>query len=102
MINSKTMVDKFDVGLFDKYSVPIDAIAATRPFMIIDEPHKFSQDNKTWDNLQKMKPQIILRYGATFASENLVYKLSAVDAFAKNLVKGLLVILLNLKKGKMF
>lgn len=101
MINSKTMAEKFDVGLFDKYNVPFDAIAATRPFMIIDEPHKFSQDNKTWENLQKMQPQIILRYGATFTqTENLVYILSAVDAFSKNLVKGVIGHITEFEEGK--
>lgn len=101
MINSKTMAEKFDVGLFDKYNVPFDAIAATRPFMIIDEPHKFSQDNKTWENLQKMQPQIILRYGATFTqTENLVYTLSAVDAFSKNLVKGVIGHITEFEEGK--
>lgn len=101
MINSKTMADKFDVGMFDKYNVPLDAIAATRPFMIIDEPHKFSQDNKTWENLQKMQPQIILRYGATFTqNENLVYTLSAVDAFSKNLVKGVIGHITEFEEGK--
>lgn len=101
MINSKTMVEKFDVGLFDKYNVPVDAIAATRPFLIIDEPHKFSQDNKTWENLQKMKPQMILRYGATFTkTENLVHTLSAVDAFAKNLVKGVIGHIAEFEEGK--
>lgn len=102
MINSKTMAEKFDVGLFDKYNVPFDAIAATRPFMIIDEPHKFSQDNKTWENLQKMQPQIILRYGATFTqNENLVYTLSAVDAFSKNLVKGVIGHITEFEEEKM-
>lgn len=101
MINSKTMAEKFDVGLFDKYNVPLDAIAATRPFMIIDEPHKFSQDNTTWKNLQKMQPQIILRYGATFTqTENLVYTLSAVDAFSKNLVKGVIGHMTEFEAGK--
>lgn len=101
MINSKTLAEKFDVGLFDKYNVPFDAIAATRPFMIIDEPHKFSQDNKTWENLQKMQPQIILRYGATFTqNENLVYTLSAVDAFSKNLVKGVIGHITEFEEGK--
>lgn len=101
MINSKTMADKFDVGLFDKYNVPLDAIAATRPFMIIDEPHKFSQDNTTWKNLQKMQPQIILRYGASFTkTENLIYTLSAVDAFSKNLVKGVIGHITEFEEGK--
>lgn len=101
MINSKTLADKFDVGLFDKFNVPFDAIAATRPLMIIDEPHKFSQDSKTWENLQKMQPQFILRYGATFTQqENLAYSLSAVDAFSKNLVKGVIGHITEFDEGK--
>lgn len=51
MINSETMQMSFDKGLFDKYNIPFDAIAATKPFMIIDEPHNFTQSNKTWHNL---------------------------------------------------
>lgn len=91
MINSETMQKSFDKGLFDKYTVPFDAIGATKPFMIIDEPHKFGQGNKTWENIQKMKPQFILRYGATFQGyENLIYTLTAVDSFNKNLVKGVI------------
>jgi type III restriction enzyme len=71
--------------------VPVDAIGATKPFMIIDEPHKFAQGNKTWENIQKMKPQFILRYGATFQGyENLIYTLTAVDSFNRNLVKGVI------------
>jgi len=91
MINSETMQKSFDASLFDKYSVPFDAISATCPFVIIDEPHKFTQGNKTWENIQKMKPQFILRYGATFPEyENLIYTLTAVDSFNKNLVKGVI------------
>lgn len=71
--------------------MPFDAISATCPFVIIDEPHKFTQGNKTWENIQKMKPQYIIRYGATFPEyENLIYTLTAVDSFNKNLVKGVI------------
>ena len=111
MINSETMQKSFDKGLFDKYTVPFDAVAATKPFMIIDEPHKFGQGNKTWENIQKMKPQFILRYGATFPDKeisvrnvltgkpekqttkdyhNLIYQLTAIDSFNNNLVKGVI------------
>jgi len=115
MINSDTMQKSFDSSLFDKYSVPFDAVGATCPFVIIDEPHKFTHGNKTWENIQKMKPQYILRYGATFPDKekkvkekdflsnkikakvikekdyhNLIYQLTAVDAFQRNLVKGVI------------
>jgi len=101
MINSETMQKSFDKGLFDKYTVPFDALGATKPFMIIDEPHKFAQGNKTWENIQKMKPQFILRYGATFQGyENLIYTLIAVDSFNRNLVKGVIGHITEFESGK--
>jgi len=101
MINSETMQKSFDKGLFDKYTVPFDAIGATKPFMIIDEPHKFGTGNKTWENIQKMKPQFILRYGATFQGyENLIYTLTAVDSFNRNLVKGVIGHITEFDSGK--
>lgn len=121
MINSDTMQKKFDKGLFDKYIVPFDAISATKPFLIIDEPHKFGQGNKTWDNIQRMKPQFILRYGATFPDKeiefrsplsgkkekvlekdyhNLIYQLTAVDSFNQNLVKGIIGHITEFESGK--
>lgn len=101
MINSKTMQESFDRGIFDKHSIPFNAIAAVKPFIIIDEPHKFSKANKTWENIQKMKPQFILRYGATFKEyENIVYKLTAVDSFNRNLVKGVIGHITEFESGK--
>jgi len=101
MINSETMQKSYDKNLLDKYSKPFDAIASTNPFLIIDEPHRFSQENKTWENLQKMNPQFILRYGATFTKyENLIYKLTAVDAFNRNLVKGVVGHITEFEEGK--
>jgi len=101
MINSDTMQKSFDKGLFDKYTVPFDAIGATKPFLIIDEPHKFGTGNKTWENIQKMKPQFILRYGATFQGyENLIYTLTAVDSFNQNLVKGVIGYIAEFESGK--
>jgi len=101
MINSETMQKSFDKGLFDKYTVPFEAIAAVKPFVIIDEPHKFSKANKTWENIQKMKPQFILRYGATFHEyENLIYTLTAVDSFNRNLVKGVIGHITEFESGK--
>ncbi len=96
MINSDTMAgtDKGNDGSYllkDKYHVPFEALAAVKPFMIMDEPHKFPKDKKTWGNLQKFNAQFILRYGATFNNqfENLLYRLSAIDAFNDDLVKGI-------------
>jgi type III restriction enzyme len=121
MINSETLQKSFDKMLFDKFDVPIDAIAATNPFVIIDEPHKFTKDNKTWGNIQKLHPQAIFRYGATFPDKeilkkdplqkkpltikikdyhNLVYTLTAVDSFNRNLVKGVIGHITEFDSGK--
>jgi type III restriction enzyme len=91
MINSPTMSKKFDQFLNDTYNVPFEAIAATAPVLVIDEPHLFKERNKTFENLKHFKPQFTLRYGATFDGEyrNLVYQLNAVDAFNQDLVKGI-------------
>ena len=101
MINSKTMAKSFDRTLLDTHTVPFDAISATKPFMIIDEPHKFAKENTSWQNIQKMNPQFILRYGATFKeNENLIYTLSAVDSFNRNLVKGVIGHITEFETGK--
>ena len=121
MINSDTMSKSFDVSIFDKYSTAFEAISSTNSFMIVDEPHKFAQNNKTWENIQKMNPQFIIRYGATFPEKeikqkniftwkiekikikdyhNLVYTLSAVDSFNKNLVKGVVGYITEFEAGK--
>ena len=91
MINSPTLAKKFDVSLFDQFSVAFDALAYTRPVLVIDEPHLFKIDNKTFANIRNFKPQFTLRYGATFDGDfqNLVYQLNAVDAFNQDLVKGI-------------
>ena len=121
MINAdKTMQKSFDKNLLDKYSVPLEAIAATKSFMIIDEPHKFKKDNKSWAKIQAMQPQFIIRYGATFPTKetkkknglgktvtikekdyhNLIYTLSAVDSFNRNLIKGLIGHITDFDDGK--
>ena len=121
MINSDTMQKSFDKTLLEKYRTPFEAIAATNPFLILDEPHKFGAESKTWENLQKMNPQYTLRYGATFPDkeikqknifsgkmesikvkdyQNLVYTLTAVDAFNRNLVKGIVGHITEFESGK--
>jgi type III restriction enzyme len=102
MINSDTMSKKFDVSLFDKYNTAFGAIASVKPFTIIDEPHKFKTANATWKNIEKFDSQYIIRYGATFDGDikNLVYKLSAVDSFNNNLVKGVVAHVEEFEDGK--
>ena len=101
MINSKTMEESFDKTLFDTITVPFNALSKTQSVMIIDEPHKFKKDKKTWENLQKITPQLVLRYGATFIeTENLVYQLTAIESFNRNLVKGVIGHSTEFEEGK--
>ena len=65
----------------------IDIIAVTRPIVIIDEPQSVEGD-KTVKALEDFRPLFTLRYSATPRDYyNLVYRLDAVDAYNKKLVK---------------
>lgn len=68
---------------------PIDIIAKTNPILIIDEPQSV-EGKQTRENLKQFNPMITLRYSATHKSDsiyNMVYRLDAVDAYNKRLVK---------------
>ena len=68
---------------------PIDIIAKTNPIMIIDEPQSV-EGKKTKENLKQFNPLITLRYSATHKSDsiyNMVYRLDAMEAYNKHLVK---------------
>lgn len=83
---------------------PYNALKATRPFVIIDEPHKFSREQKAFGIIQKeIAPQCIIRFGATFPEVtvgkgknkktnkdylNLLYDLNACQSFNQGLIKG--------------
>lgn len=71
---------------------PIDVIAATNPIMIIDEPQSVlgdgSRTNATRVGLAKFNPLFFVNYSATHRDNyNMVYRLDAVDAYQKQLVK---------------
>ena len=102
MLNSETMSKTFDVNLLDKYSRPFEAIQSISPITIVDEPHKFAMAKKTWGNIKNLNSQYIFRYGATFNEqyENLLYELTAVDAFNQNLVKGVVAHVETFKEGE--
>lgn len=68
---------------------PIDVIAKTNPILIIDEPQSV-EGPKTKEGLKKFNPLFILRYSATHKKDsiyNMVYRLDAVEAYNKKLVK---------------
>ena len=68
---------------------PIDIIAKTNPILIIDEPQSV-EGKQTKENLKQFSPLITLRYSATHRSDsiyNMVYRLDAMEAYNKRLVK---------------
>lgn len=103
MINSPTIqTEIYDTVLFNIADTCIDGISQVKPIILIDEPHKFKSDNKTWKNIMNFNPQLIIRYGATFDNEfyNLIYSLDSVKAFNQDLVKGISVNIQELDFGK--
>ena len=72
---------------------PIDVIGEMRPILIIDEPQSVlgaDKKNKTRQGLQQFNPLFTLLYSATHRRDdvyNQVYRLDAIDAFNKHLVK---------------
>ncbi len=104
LTNAKMLTrDDYDYGAEGFYR-PLDALCATRPVVIIDEPHRFSRDQKAFKVIMdEIKPQCIIRFGATFPEntsgrgknkitvkdyQNLLYDLNACDSFNQNLIKG--------------
>lgn len=71
---------------------PIDVIAATKPIIIVDEPQSVLGTDKsasaTRESIAKFNPLFFLNYSATHREDfNKVYRLDAVDAYQKQLVK---------------
>ena len=69
---------------------PIDLIRATRPILIVDEPQSVDGGlgGRGREALARMDPLCTLRYSATHADgHHIVYRLDAVDAYRRGLVK---------------
>lgn len=72
---------------------PIDILAATNPIMIIDEPQSVlgaNKANQTRKGIALFHPLFKLLYSATHRKDdiaNMVYRLDAMDAYNKHLVK---------------
>jgi len=68
---------------------PIDIIAKTNPIIIIDEPQSV-EGKQTKARLKEFQPLLTLRYSATHKADsiyNMIYRLDAMDAYNKRLVK---------------
>lgn len=116
MLNSKSMnSSNYDQMLAGGETNPLQAIAATRPIVIIDEPHRFSSNTKGYKAIQRLNPQSIIRFGATFPfkvegkgknKKRVVdyfkgkpqFNLNAIDSFNQGLVKGIDIFYPNIPK----
>ena len=68
---------------------PIDIIAKTNSILIIDEPQSV-EGKQTKERLKEFHPLLTLRYSATHKADsiyNMVYRLDAMEAYNKRLVK---------------
>lgn len=67
---------------------PISLIQETRPIVIVDEPQRVLNTPLGKKSVKNLNPLAIVRYSATHREKvNLLYKLDAVDAYGKQLVK---------------
>lgn len=106
LLTNGNLLSKDYDQLLEGYYRPFDAIAATKPVVIIDEPHRFDKSNKAYQVIMnELKPQLLIRYGATFPDvtegrgknkqthkdyNNLIYELNACDSFNQGLIKGVI------------
>jgi len=107
MLNSSSMKKSdYDQTLMGGVTSPIEGIQNTRTVVIIDEPHRFPRDKANYHAIETIKPQIVIRFGATFPDtttsngKNKVSKkdyyrgipqfnLNAIESFNNGLVKGI-------------
>ena len=116
MLNSSSMQKSdYDQTLIGGTTQPLEAIQQTRPVVIIDEPHRFPRDKANYKAIEALKPQTIIRFGATFPDVtigrgrnkqvkkdyyqgNPQYNLNAIDSFNNGLVKGIDIFYPNLSE----
>ena len=108
MVVTVGAINKKDVNNLYKDSektggeAPIDLIRATRPIIIVDEPQSVDGglDGRGKQALDAMHPLCTLRYSATHANKHhMVYRLDAVDAYDRKLVKQIEVASLEVEGG---
>ena len=83
---------------------PIDVVAATKPIIIVDEPQSVLGTDKsaniTRSSIAKFNPLFFLTYSATHREDfNKVYRLDAIDAYQKQLVKKITVKGISVRGG---
>lgn len=108
MVVTVGAINKKDVNNLYKDSektggeAPIDLIRATRPVIIVDEPQSVDGglQGRGKQALDEMRPLCTLRYSATHVDKHhMVYRLDAVDAYERKLVKQIEVASLEVQGG---
>jgi type III restriction enzyme len=108
MVVTVGAINKKDVNNLYKDSektggdAPIDLIRATRPVIIVDEPQSVDGglEGRGKQALGEMHPLCTLRYSATHVDKHhMVYRLDAVDAYDRKLVKQIEVASLEVEGG---
>lgn len=107
MLNSSNMrKSDYDQTLLGGITNPIEAIQEVKPVVIMDEPHRFPRDKANYKAIEEIKPQMFIRFGATFPlielgrGKNKIkiedfyrkepqYELNAIESFNEGLVKGI-------------
>lgn len=81
---------------------PIDLVRATNPIIIVDEPQSVDggMTGRGKEALEAMNPLCTLRYSATHVDKHhMVYRLDAVDAYERELVKQIEIAALEVEGG---
>lgn len=98
--------ERFNQTLLSGFTKPLEAIQATRPVVLVDEPHRFPRGGEFYKAIQSTRPQMIIRFGATFPKVKVgkgrnakeikdyyrkqpQFNLNAITAFNDGLVKGI-------------
>ena len=106
MLNSSSMKKEYAQTLLSGWTTPIEGLQATRPIVMIDEPHRFPRDKANYKAITSVEPQMIIRFGATFPDIKVgkgrqakivkdyyrkqpQFNLNAVSSFNDGLVKGI-------------
>ena len=106
MLNSTSMKKDYAQTLLSGWTSPLEGLKATRPIVMIDEPHRFPRDKANYKSITAVEPQMIIRFGATFPDVKVgrgrqatlakdyyrkqpQFNLNAVSSFNNGLVKGI-------------
>ena len=75
-------------NLISNHNTFLDALAQTRPIIIMDEPQVGMGTGNAQTQIAKLNPLVKIRYSATHESvKNLIYRLTPYDSYKQNLVK---------------